>query len=144
MTTTIDKVIVFDARELAELVHEVNRAICSSFMQWSADDPAMADWENVPQSMVNSILDGIKWIVENPTSHSGEDLHENWASYKRAQGWVYGPVKDMGKKTHPCLVPYDELPPNQKVKDAVFMAIVKYAIKYGMMRVDFLEFCGDS
>ena len=142
--TTSDDVVIFDLRELAELLHEVNRAICASFDHWKADDPAMADWEDVPQSMVDSILDGIKWIIEHPTSNSGEDSHENWASYKRAQGWVYGPVKDMEKKTHPCLAPYDELPPEQKVKDEVFMAIVKYAIKYGMRRVDFLEFCRDS
>jgi hypothetical protein len=50
--------------------------------------------------------------------------HEAWCDHKIADGWKYGPVKDAGKKEHPCLVPYDELPPEQKAKDYVFRAIV--------------------
>ena len=38
----------------------------------------------------------------------------------RCPGWVYGPTKDAATKTHPCCVPYTELPPIQKVKDAYF------------------------
>lgn len=40
-------------------------------------------------------------------------------------GWVYGEVKDADKKTHPCIVPYNELPEFQKKKDHLFIAIVK-------------------
>jgi uncharacterized protein YodC (DUF2158 family) len=43
---------------------------------------------------------------------------------KIAEGWVYGETKDSEKKTHPCLVSYDELPEFQKKKDALFCAIV--------------------
>lgn len=41
-----------------------------------------------------------------------------WVSYKAADGWRYGPFKDPVAKTHPCMVPYDKLPPEQRVKDA--------------------------
>ena len=34
------------------------------------------------------------------------------------------PVKDADKKEHPCLVPYEQLPTEQKVKDAIFRVIV--------------------
>ena len=50
--------------------------------------------------------------------------HEAWMRDKVADGWVYGPVKDADAKTHPCMVPYDQLPPEQRVKDHVFKAIV--------------------
>lgn len=43
---------------------------------------------------------------------------------KIEDGWVYGDEKDTEKKTHPCLVPYEELPEFQKKKDALFQAIV--------------------
>ena len=39
-------------------------------------------------------------------------------------GWVYGEVKDAEKKTHPCIVPFEELPEFQQKKDALFCAIV--------------------
>lgn len=44
---------------------------------------------------------------------------------KQQDGLVYGEVKDPAAKTHPCFVPYDELPPSQKAKDYIFLAIVR-------------------
>jgi hypothetical protein len=38
---------------------------------------------------------------------------------------VYGEVKDAVAKTHPCMVPYDDLPEFQRKKDALFLAIVR-------------------
>lgn len=43
---------------------------------------------------------------------------------KANDGWVYGPVKDPEAKTHPCMVPFDELPYVQRKKDAIFRAMV--------------------
>jgi hypothetical protein len=39
-------------------------------------------------------------------------------------GWTYGQVKGAHAKTHPCCVPYEELPVEQRRKDALFKAIV--------------------
>ena len=36
-----------------------------------------------------------------------------------------GPVKDADRKEHPCFVPYDELPADQKAKDYMFCGIVE-------------------
>jgi hypothetical protein len=43
---------------------------------------------------------------------------------KIKDGWVYGETKDAEKKTHPCLVPFHELPEFQQKKDKLFCAIV--------------------
>jgi hypothetical protein len=43
----------------------------------------------------------------------------------RAEGWTYGDVKDFGRKTHPTLLPFDELPTDQQLKDRLFIAIVR-------------------
>ena len=51
-------------------------------------------------------------------------MHNNWSAEKVADGWVYGEVKDVEKKTHPCLVPFDQLPLFQQKKDKLFSAIV--------------------
>lgn len=41
--------------------------------------------------------------------------HDRWAAERRSDGWVFGPVKDAGRKVSPYLVPYDELA--EEVKD---------------------------
>ena len=35
---------------------------------------------------------------------------------KQADGWSYGPVKDVEKKEHPCMVTFDELAKADQVK----------------------------
>lgn len=42
-----------------------------------------------------------------------------------AHGWRRGAAKDPAAKTHPCLIPYADLPGCERVKDAVFAAIVR-------------------
>ena len=34
-------------------------------------------------------------------------------------------MKDEGAKTHPCLVPFDELPEGQQLKDVLLVAIIQ-------------------
>lgn len=46
-----------------------------------------------------------------------ENVHENWAIGRLKEGWRYGPQRDDVEKTHPCLVPYDELPDSEKEYD---------------------------
>lgn len=43
--------------------------------------------------------------------------HDVWAQQRLADGWTYGPVRDDGRKEHPDLVPYDQLPEGEKEYD---------------------------
>ena len=43
--------------------------------------------------------------------------HTRWMREKLANGWGYAPVRDNEKKYHPCLVPYEELPAEERQKD---------------------------
>lgn len=46
-----------------------------------------------------------------------KNVHEIWAETRIAQGWTYGPERNDAKKKHPCLIPYEELPEEEKVYD---------------------------
>ena len=46
-----------------------------------------------------------------------KNVHEIWAQERMNQGWTYGEKRDDAKKHHPCLVPYEELPEEEKVYD---------------------------
>lgn len=45
------------------------------------------------------------------------NVHEVWAANRIAEGWRYGDTRNDVLKQHPCLVPYDELPENEKEYD---------------------------
>lgn len=45
------------------------------------------------------------------------NVHEVWAQSRLSQGWTWGPNRSDELKTHPCLVPYEELPEVEKQYD---------------------------
>lgn len=104
--------------EIAQLCHEANRAICVA-----SGDLSQAPYDQAPQWQIDSAISGVKFVLNN--IDAGPDSnHVNWMKDKLADGWKYGPVKNVEKKEHPCMVPYEELPFNQKVKDHVFRTLV--------------------
>lgn len=46
-----------------------------------------------------------------------ENAHDVWALERQAQGWSYGPQRDDIKKQNPCMVPYSQLPEDEKTFD---------------------------
>ena len=46
-----------------------------------------------------------------------ENVHEVWAQTRIEQGWSYGEERNDELKHHPCLIPYDELPEEERVYD---------------------------
>lgn len=46
-----------------------------------------------------------------------KNVHEVWAQSRISQGWTYGEERNDAAKTHPCLVPYEELPEVEKAYD---------------------------
>lgn len=46
-----------------------------------------------------------------------KNVHEVWAETRIQQGWTYGEQRNDELKTHPCLVPYEELPDSEKEYD---------------------------
>lgn len=103
---------------IAKLCHEANRVFCQSI-----DDDSQPSWDDAPYWQKNSALDGVRSLIKNPT-FTAQQMHENWIRQKTADGWIYGDKKREKYKTHPCLVRYDLLPDNQKVKDHIFRSVV--------------------
>jgi hypothetical protein len=110
--------------QCAAICHEVNRAYCRAI-----GDDSQVSWEEAMQWQRDSSKSGVSSILFNPGIEAS-GLHELWRKHKEAEGWKYGPVKDVEKKEHPCLRPYGELPLEQRVKDHLFRAVVKQMTKY--------------
>jgi hypothetical protein len=104
--------------QIAKVCHEVNRAYCEAL-----GDNSQVAWEDAPAWQRDSALAGVRLHLADPTvGPSGS--HKAWLAQKKADGWKYGAVKDEVKKTHYCMVPFEELPPAQQAKDFIFRAIV--------------------
>lgn len=103
---------------IARACHEANRAICETY-----GDQSQKPWGAAEGWQRDSAIKGVRFALDNPTAPPSAQ-HDAWTADKIADGWVYGAVKDADAKTHPCLVSYDDLPPEQRVKDGVFKAIV--------------------
>jgi len=56
-----------------------------------------------------------------------EELHDSWWQAYIDLGWTYGLVRDQIEKTHPDMVPFDELGLEEQIKDEVFMYFCKIA-----------------
>jgi len=46
-----------------------------------------------------------------------EHVHDTWAKRRMEEGWTYGSERDDQAKTHPGLVPYEELSETEKDYD---------------------------
>lgn len=69
-----------------------------------------------PKPIDTSTIELPEELVEL-TEYIAENVHDVWAKGRIAEGWTYGDVKDMSKKTTPLLVPYDELAESEKDYD---------------------------
>ena len=107
---------------IAQVAHEINRAYCQSI-----GDDSQPEWDHAPEWQRNSALAGVDMHLANPDA-TPEESHAAWLETKLAEGWTYGPEKDVQARQHPCCVPYEALPPEQKSKDYLFRAVV-HALK---------------
>lgn len=101
----------------ARAAYEVNRVYCIAL-----GDLSFGPWEQAPEWQQQANRKGVLAALSGKTP---EQSHVLWLYEKRLSGWRYGPNKSPEKKEHPCMVPYAELPPEQRAKDALYVAIVK-------------------
>ena len=104
--------------DIARVCHEANRAWCLAL-----GDESQRSWEDAEEWQRESAIKGVDFAIAHPEAPDSAQ-HDAWMVDKLAAGWRLGPVKDADAKTHPCLVPFDLLPPEQQAKDRLFRAIV--------------------
>jgi len=105
--------------KIAELVYEATRMEA----EWSNRRIVPEPWQYRDEAFRTQFINIVHQYMEKgiPTP---EEAHDSWMKKYFEMGWVYGEVRDAEKKTHPDLVPYNELPQDEKDKDAIFLAFV--------------------
>lgn len=109
--------------EIARVCHEANRTWCAI----NGDD-SQPPWSLAPPWQKSSAIDGVHRVANDPEL-GPEASHHHWLQYKLREGWTYGPVKDPEAKRHPCMLPWSELPAEQRAKDRLFVAIARALLR---------------
>lgn len=109
--------------DIARIYHAANRAYCATL-----GDYTPRTWSTLPLWQRRSALDGVLLLQADPTLTPAQ-LHAHWLASQAAQGWVYGPILDRATKQDPCCLPYADLPPAQRRKDQLFVAIVRACLE---------------
>lgn len=109
-----------DIQRTAIVAHETNRIWCLA-----NGDMSQPLWDDAPDWQKESAIKGIEFHMANPNAGDSAS-HDSWMAQKIADGWVYGEIKnaEATPPTHPCIVPFDQLPKVDQVKDALFRSIV--------------------
>jgi RyR domain. len=70
--------------------------------------------------------------LEQLVEQMSKNVHEVWAESRISQGWTYGEQRNDELKTHPCLVPYEDLPEVEKDYDRnTSIGTLKLILKLG-------------
>jgi RyR domain len=104
---------------VGKLCHEVNRAY-----RGCISEPPGPMWEDLTLEEQLTTKRGVNFVANN-IEITGKDMHDSWLEDKTNQGWRYGPVKSVIHKTHPNMVPYDQLHQTQQAKDGIFLTICR-------------------
>ena len=104
--------------QLARICHDANASLCNS-----VGDHSQTSWDEAPEWQRESAVKGVQFHLANPDA-SASATHDIWLKEKAETGWVYGESKDAAAKTHPCIVPFERLPPEQQAKDHLFRGVV--------------------
>jgi hypothetical protein len=107
----------YQIKACAHAAYEANRA-------WdeSLGGVAEAPWDHLTEAQKEDIYLSVTGVVHD--DHDSKRSHDAWISRKLAKGWSLGP-KDAGKKTHPCLVEWEQLPIEQQFKDDLWVTLIK-------------------
>ena len=89
----------------------------------------MSTYEPRPMDTSHIVLSDVQQeLVELLAANA----HDVWSKKRMDDGWRHGPTRDDASKTHPCLVPYADLPESERDYDRVMVAeVVRAAVALG-------------
>ena len=106
--------------EIAKIIYEATRLET----EWSKRSIQPEKWEDKDEKFRKQFIDVIGKYLSLDKLPTPEEAHNSWVEAYKKMGWKYGRKKDASKKTHPDMLPFYDLPKDERDKDAIFLAVV--------------------
>lgn len=111
--------------QISEFIYEATRIEA----EWSKRPIVPEKWQERDDKFRNQFIDIINKYMYMDKLPTPEEAHESWVQSYYKMGWKYGNIRNTEKKTHPDLIPFEQLPQAEKDKDAIFLSFVWLAKK---------------
>lgn len=87
-------------------------------------------WSHRDEEFRAQFLDITERMMGEDRYADAEEAHDSWWQAYVDLGWVYGPERDVDAKTHPDMVPFNQLGWRERIKDAVWIALCELARQF--------------
>jgi hypothetical protein len=99
--------------KVAQHVHNYARTLTGS------DCP----WESLSSVTQRTKLRQVAHVI-NHADITPAEQHAEWHRAQLERGWTYGPGYDPEERTDPHCLPYEQLPLQQRINEAMYRAII--------------------
>jgi hypothetical protein len=107
------------AEGIARIAWEANRALQIADDEDWPDEP----WDGAPEWRKNITVGTV--VLVRGGYISAEQAHEHWAHSMKLMGWTWSHEKNLERKKHPSLVPWDELTPRAQLGQRLLVLITQ-------------------
>jgi len=80
-------------------------------------------WEDRDEAFKIQFVKVVDRQCSNNKFSSAEAAHNSWWKEYKRMGWKYGKLRDPKAKTHPDMVPFKDLPKDERDKDEIFLRL---------------------
>lgn len=105
---------------VAKAIYEATRIEA----RWSERSIVPEKWEDRDEKFRKNMVDIVVKYLAMDKLPTPEEAHDSWTEAYLKMGWKYGKARDIVKKTHPDMVPFNDLPKDEKDKDSIFLSFV--------------------
>jgi hypothetical protein len=109
-----------EAERIARVAWEANRQLQIADGEDWPDEP----WDAAPSERKQLCIATVSLVLEGGVTEPGM-THQFWRVGMEADGWVGGAEKDLGRKQHPSLVPWEELTPRAQLGQRLLVNIAR-------------------
>jgi hypothetical protein len=108
------RITLYTDEQIAKIIH------AAMTMETTISGKMSPPWHIVAASLTEDVC-----MVRERKGMTPTDFHDNWKAKMVEEGFIYGSDFDLEAQTCPFLVPFDELPQVEQMRNTLFVSLVR-------------------